>query len=406
MTFARHLAITAIVAAIFAMAPVAGNASTFTTLYSFTGGANGGNPTATLIYRDGALYGTVPGYYGSKESYFGNVFKVDAATGKYKLVHAVQGGADGASPAPFSGVIYAAGALYGTTQGGGGSGCVVNGYAYGCGTIFSIDPKTAAETVLYAFSQDANSSQSVPQQLLYEAGTLYATTAYGGKNGDGSVFSFNLTSGAFATIYSFNGGADGKTPNPQLLYQNGLLYGTTQTGGGKGCRGGGCGTVFAIDPATGVETVLHAFRNGGDATKPDSNLFFHAGWLYGATATGGGTDCRDGCGTFYAINVVTGAEKIVYRYETPNSTPSGLTFVQGNIYETLPTINHSGQLQQINLKTLYGTVLWAFDEAEYGFTPTAPPTYHNGVIFGTAFGGGNEGNCIGGYCGTVFKLVP
>ncbi len=33
----------------------------------------------------------------------------------------------------------------------------------------------------------------------------------------------------------------------------------------------GCGTVYKINPATGVETVVHSF-NGGDGSNPDAAL--------------------------------------------------------------------------------------------------------------------------------------
>jgi uncharacterized repeat protein (TIGR03803 family) len=72
-----------------------GPAQTYTVLYSFAGGTDGGAPRAALI-RDSAgnLYGTTAsgGPYN-----FGTVFKLDA-TGQESVLHQFTGGVDG-SPA-------------------------------------------------------------------------------------------------------------------------------------------------------------------------------------------------------------------------------------------------------------------------------------------------------------------
>jgi len=223
MSVSNQLAILAL--AIRVAAPVATKAGTLTTIYTFTGGTDGGNVYGALTYINGELYGTTP-YKGSSGN--GNVFKVNAATGKFEVVHAFQGGTDGAAPG--SGVIYQDGLLYGTTVAGGGSGCTVS-YPVGCGTIFSINPKTKVESILYSFSQDPNGSKSGAGALVYLGGLVYGTTSAEGENNDGSVFSFNLATGSFATLYSFAGGANGANPNGQLLYANSCFYGTTVNGG-------------------------------------------------------------------------------------------------------------------------------------------------------------------------------
>jgi uncharacterized repeat protein (TIGR03803 family) len=83
--------------------------------------------------------------------------------------------------------------------------------------------------------------------LLEVNGTLYGTTAFGGTNGLGTIFSFNA-SGGEQVLHSF-GGSDGADPEADLIDVNGTLYGTTYRGGyEKGCGGKGCGTVFALTP--------------------------------------------------------------------------------------------------------------------------------------------------------------
>ncbi len=368
--------------------PFAANAGTFTTLHTFTGGTDGIYPEGPLLYYSGALYGTTGAGYNN-----GNLFRVNARTGDFKVVHSFQGGTDGSEPR--DGVIYQDGTLYGTTQFG-GDGC--NG---GCGTIFSINLQTGAESVLYNFSQNPGFSA-----LVYLAGTIYGSTYFGGANNRGSVFTFNPATKAFATIFSF-GGAAGVNPNPQLLYKNGLFYGTTMYGG-EGCKNlGGCGVVFSIDPTSGAESVIHAFYyNNGGRILYYTNLVYYAGSLLSDTEAGGIKACPDGCGVSYKVNATTGQETVLEDFANGGEKYSGMTVVDGNAYETLPSGGSGGygELLEVNLKSGQKTVLYTFTGGSDGNSPQEPLTYHNGAFYGTTFFGGND-NCYQG-CGTVFKFVP
>ena len=71
-------------------------------------------------------------------------------------------------------------------------------------------------------------------------------------------------------LYSFSG-KDGCLPYAGLIDVNGILYGTTSKGGKAYCTDG-AGTVFALDPKTGTQRVLHSFRGKGDGKYPYSNL--------------------------------------------------------------------------------------------------------------------------------------
>jgi uncharacterized repeat protein (TIGR03803 family) len=90
-------------------------------------------------------------------------------------------------------------------------------------------------------------------------------------------------------LYSFSGGTDGSFPTANLINVNGMLYGTTSFGGGYyGCgNSNGCGTVFSIDPKSGTEAVLHSFGSGSDGGSPVAGLINVNGMLYGTTASGG-----------------------------------------------------------------------------------------------------------------------
>jgi uncharacterized repeat protein (TIGR03803 family) len=90
----------------------------YTVLYNFTGGADGSQPGAGVI-RDSAgdLYGTTTR---GGSAGWGVVYKLDA-TGHETVLHSFTGGADGGNPT--AGVIRDSAAnLYGTTGGGGSAG--------------------------------------------------------------------------------------------------------------------------------------------------------------------------------------------------------------------------------------------------------------------------------------------
>ena len=87
-------------------------------------------------------------------------------------------------------------------------------------------------------------------------------------------------------IYQFKGGTDGSMPQEGLIVDSaGNLYSTTLYGGGSGCGGRGCGTVFKLSPnpdGSWSESLLYAFQNNNGG--PSAALIFDsAGNLYGTT---------------------------------------------------------------------------------------------------------------------------
>lgn len=108
----------------------AANAQTFSVLYSFAGGAGGGNPeTGLTLDHGGNLYGTTEGHlydaddrdgvrHGSTENY-GTVFKLTNRGAGWTLSTLYTfTGSNGANPS--SSIAFGpSGALYGTTQFGG-----------------------------------------------------------------------------------------------------------------------------------------------------------------------------------------------------------------------------------------------------------------------------------------------
>ena len=264
-----------------------------TVLYSFTGGADGNQPYASLI-RDakGNLYGTT--FWGGVPSACnggtgcGVVFKLDT-TGKLTVLHAFTGtGGDGANP--YDGLVEDhKGILYGTTLNGGNLAACDGG----CGAVFSVD-MAGDEKVLYNFAGGEDGVNPFAGLVQDPKGNLYGTTAFGGSYGQGTVFELEKSgepehSWRERVLYAFTGGADGGQPL-MLGYlvrdEKGNLYGTTVRGGASSCAFL-CGAVFELE-ASGKERALHGFAAGTDGANPYGGLVQDAkGNLYGVTNQGG-----------------------------------------------------------------------------------------------------------------------
>lgn len=254
------------------------NTDAYTLLYAFcTSGRcdDGSHPLTSVIDVKSTLYGTTQsgGANGS-----GSVFALRRKLDAEKVLHS--GGADGFNP---MGLLHVNDFLYGTMLQGGAYNC---DQGQGCGTLFALDPNTGAYTVLHSFGSGTDGGHPYAAPIALD-GILYGTTGYGGTHAQGTVFSFDPSTGAELVLYSFcsqQNCADGVTPYTALLDVKGKLYGTTDAGGGANA-----GTVFSIDPSTGNETVLYSFcsqANCVDGAEPNGLIHVN-GKFYGTTLAGG-----------------------------------------------------------------------------------------------------------------------
>jgi uncharacterized repeat protein (TIGR03803 family) len=149
-----------------------------TSLYSFTGLNDGGNPLAGLVQgSDGNFYGTT---YGGFFNGSGTVFQISAA-GALSTLYSFTNGNDGANP--YAGLVQGSdGNFYGTTSTGG---------AKGFGTVFQISAAGALST-LYSFTNGNDGEQ--PQAALVQGsdGNFYGTTFSGGQGRYGTVFRLSV----------------------------------------------------------------------------------------------------------------------------------------------------------------------------------------------------------------------
>jgi uncharacterized repeat protein (TIGR03803 family) len=377
---------------------------TYTVLYNFTGGTDGGNPHAGLVADSaGNLYGTATGGGASTNCQgfgCGVVYKLNASA-KETVLHSFSGGVDGAYP--YSTLVRDAdGNLYGTTAyGGNATGSCSQNHLPGCGVIFRVDPAGLHFVVLHRFSMtDGNNPSGVIRDA---SGNLYGTTFSGGGLDQGVVFKLSPT-GKYTVLYSFTGGSDGASPLASVTEDAaGNLYGTTSAGGNQGCGvQSSCGVAFKLDPA-GNETVLHSFGGSaeqGDGASPAAPLIQDPwGNLYGTTDLGG---AYNGPGTVFKLDS-SGDETVLLSFSggATGAYPQAglLRDTAGNLYGTTEYggSHQSGTIFKLG-PTGVESVLHAFAGTD-GANPTAPLNFDQAVLYGTALTGGAYG------AGVVFKLT-
>jgi uncharacterized repeat protein (TIGR03803 family) len=388
-------------------------------LYPFCSQENctdGAGPDGMIDVK-GTLYGTT---FSGGAYTFGIAFSLDRKTGAETVLHSFGNGLDGADPE--AGLIDVKGALYGTTEIGG---------TYGYGTVFALDPDTGVETTLYSFCRQDNCADGVIPVggLITVKDSLYGTTNSGGGNGQGAVFALDRHTGAETVVYSFcsqEGCTDGAQPAAGLIDVNGILYGTTAGGGNEEM-----GTIFSLDPDTGAETVLYSFCSRGscgDGAGPQAGLIYANSMLYGTTASGGNFSAKcsssDGCGTVFVFDLNTGQETVLHSFCGQQNCAdgalptAGLIDVNGTLYGTT---SEGGAYGSANCSS-YGcgtafsldqgtgdeTVLHAFCSDQNcvdGAFPSTSMVHRNGRLYSTTGAGGSAAGCpYKSGCGTVFEL--
>ncbi len=368
---------------LLALAQSAG-AQTFTPIYSFTGGADGGTPMATLLLNGTTLYGTTMG--GGANS-AGTVFTVDTSTHLENVLHSFSGGrADGA--APIAGVIRdAAGNLYGTTSGGG---------AHFFGTVYKI-PAVGSYSLLHSFAGPPSEGSGPTGSLVMDhAGDIFGTTYTGGNStGWGTVFEISA-GGTYTTGKSFS--PDGALPRSGLVLVNGSLYGTTYGGGAHAFAG----TIYEV----AVTTALFTFTGGPDGSQPMDNLISDgAGNLYGTASAGGDGSFGAGHGTIFKFNIAGGGITVLHTFTGPDgSTPAGslVRDSAGNLYGTTMNGGANGHGTVFELDNLNNfQTLYSFTGGSDGSGPVAGLVLDgSGNLWGVAAHGGSSGY------GTVFEINP
>jgi uncharacterized repeat protein (TIGR03803 family) len=254
--------------------------------------------------------------------------------------------------------------IYGMTSGGGTN---------GNGVIYRFNLKSEEYSVLHTFSAtDANGFNedgALPGVALTRGpdDTFYGMAAFGGANGNGTVFSVS-SSGNFKVLHTFsaldaNGrNEDGSNPLRTIVVgRDGKLYGTTRLGGPNTCGPQvtiSCGVAWVMDRNGDHFRVIHNFSvTEGHAA---SLLQAHDGLFYGCAVWPG------------------------------TSTPAGVPLPSGTLYR----MSAAGDFQSLYTFTQTNANGANADGADCyePLVETSP-----GVFYGSASNGGSNGN------GVVFR---
>ena len=298
---------------VFELSPQPGGGWKEYVIHAFTD-EDGNYPSSGLtLDPKGNLYGATPsgGSLGG-----GVVFQLTPGQDGLwteNILYTFSGGYCNGPASPNGDLVFDRGGdLYGTTS----AGSALPDYCAG-GTVFRLTPSQGGLwTISYPYnfcSIDGCPDGRMPQAgvILDAAGDIYGTTVSGGTSDCwcGTVFKIELGKGE-TVLYSFTGGDDGVSPIARLaIGPGGKLYGTTESGGGRGqCAypGQGCGTIFELTPSPSgnwSEKVVHRFT-GPDGGNPASGVLIDSsnGGLYGTTWFGGvGEENGYGLGVLYEL---------------------------------------------------------------------------------------------------------
>ena len=273
-----------------------------------------------------------------------------------------------------------------------------------CGAAFAfgIAPAQAgAFKLLYSFQGGSNDGAN-PQGALTAVGqTLYGTTISGGSADAGTIFSLDPKTGVEKILHAFGGSSDGSAPAAAMLKVGDTLYGTTTSGGSAGQ-----GIVFSLSLKTGAESVVYTFQGGAnDGSYPQARLIAVDGMLYGTTMQGGSGNCYlFGCGTVFSIDPATGAEKVLHFFQNSDGANpgGGLLAAHHKLYGTTVSGGDGdcGTVFVLDPATGVEKVLHNFDRQGDGTNPGAGLFNVDGTLYGTTIAGGSGDPGVG----TVFAF--
>ena len=216
----------------------------------------------------------------------------------------------------------------------------------------------------------------------------------------------------YRVLHAFGTGKDGGGLfSGLILDSNGNLYGVTRGGGGQGCNGTGCGTVFELSPGrdgSWAETILYAFSGKKDGAFPMAGLARDsAGSVYGMTTSAG----SGGLGTVFELRRGPGGWNLTVLEDGGGFATLDLDRV-GNLYGPLGIGAYGEGAVSELLKGQNWKESWL-----YSFCPQKPcvdgwgafagVTWGpKGVLYGTTVYGGNSPYCGNVGCGVVYELKP
>jgi len=378
----------------------AAQAQTFTVLHTFSG-LDGLTPySGVTLDRAGNLYGTT---YGGGPHGWGTVYQLKRHGSSYLhyQLYAFTGGTDGANP--YAGVVFGPdGQLYGTELGNEDGGAVfsLRPQMTICRTVSC--PWT--ETVLYRFASFDNGFGAYYGKVAFDrSGNLYGTNAFGGSHSYGDLYQLTRSGSGWTgnVIYSF---PFEYYPDHSVIVDGaGNLFGTTASAGQFGA-----GVVFEVSPNGSGWTEQDIVSLGAPGTGGYTVcglIMDSAGNLYG------GETGSNGNATVFELSPSGSGWQlsILYTWSYSNDSSEGpvgnlVLDSMGNLYGTTYSLGTFGygnifKLTRNGNSWTYAD-LYDFQNNGDGAYPTGDLSIDNaGSIYGTT-SGDQSGH------GTVWKLTP
>lgn len=347
-----------------------------------------------------------------------SIATISASAATYSLVYSF-GATSIDAQGPQAGLMLDnTGKLWGTTNGGG-----IHGY----GAIFSINPATGVETVVYSDPYGQSDEYSTISGLMQDKkGYIWGTVEtgpYARGRLNGAMFRLSPVKGKIGLWRNFGRfPGDGSDPQAGLMEdKNGSIWGTTASGGTNttcvltGIPG--CGTVFKW--ARNGYFIVHSFgASSTDGVYPQSGLMQDANGNIWGTTPGGGTSpdslCGNyGCGIVFEI-AANGTYSIVHNFGANDTDGAGpvaglMQDPNGNIWGTTEGGGAfgDGTVFEIAINGTYSVVHSFGGPANAdGANPFGGLIQDkNENIWGTTNEGGVGNDCGAGNCGTVFEIA-
>ncbi|MEM1219565.1 MAG: choice-of-anchor tandem repeat GloVer-containing protein, partial [Bacteroidota bacterium] len=286
---------------------------------------------------------------------------------------------------------FSQGEYWGVTRGGG---------VGGAGSVYKIDEDATNPTIVHSFAYEVPGADPEEAKLVELNGLLYGTTESGGFDGQGTLYSYDPSTGTATSLVFFEESVNGAQPISAVLTRNGKIYGLTAGGGPND----GAGTIFEYDPVADTIVVITVF-DGDEFTGEECQITFGAdGTLYVVSEEGG----FEGDGVFFEVDIPTGQLLILHEFD--DSAPEEGRRPNGELVELSPGVfygtaqrggaNGDGVLYKFDTNTGTYTKLIDFSNSTTGeFSYSGLILASNQKMYGTTERGG-------GGQGTIFEFDP
>ncbi len=327
-------------------------------------------PRANVVSYNNKIYG-----YANYTSFTsnGSLFEFDPASGNISVLFtftdsSTQGGY-------IYGLTQENGVIYGVTRRGGSN---------DEGVLFSYDIGSASFNVLHHFVRSTDGQLSSYFQPVISNNVVYGVNTYGGSNGSGTIYKYDLTNNQFQVLYNFESTSISR-PRGKVVMINDNIYGIC-TSGGADHHGG----IFKYDTSAGQFTILYTFDS--DIYLPSTGIINYNGLLLGVLQNS--SLLPDG--GIFSFNL-NNSNFSTFDLQVDDKFYPFLNFIDNHLFmvEVYGGHNLSGKNSLINMVTQNISNSYSFSVSPNGNEPWGKLSIgSNGKYYGMTRKGGQNGKGI------------